>query len=95
MRSAEGRRPVNLRLTRDSANRGPSTFAKSNTEIDENSTRCYGKSTDEPEGEAARVFKTAWFAKAYSSVSEKQLSRLLDDKDLTEICRPDEAKIQK
>lgn len=34
-------------------------------------------------------------AKIYSSLTEKQLSRLLDDKGLTEICNGDEAKIQK
>jgi hypothetical protein len=34
-------------------------------------------------------------AKAYSSLTEDQLARLLDDKDLTEICNGDETKIQK
>lgn len=32
-------------------------------------------------------------AKAYSELTERQLSRLLDDKNLTEICNDNEAKI--
>jgi hypothetical protein len=147
--------------------------AKPLTGIDCNSTRCYIKSKREPGGKTARVFKTAWFAKAarrarvkddelceailevmngqcddlgggvykkrlnknmhrsivlskggqrwvyeyifakkvrakieddelndfrklakaYSSLTEKQLSRLLGDKDLTEICDAGKAKI--
>jgi hypothetical protein len=58
-----------------------------------NSTWCYRNMS--AKSYVSRVFKTAWFAKAYSGITEAQLSTLLSANDLTEICNTDEAKTQK
>jgi hypothetical protein len=50
------------------------------------------KDRDNIEDDELRAFRK--LAKAYSGLTEAQLSRMLRDKTLTEICNADEAEIQ-